>query len=310
MEILVVEPGAGQSHLAGAFGRQAPGMAQLTATGEAAILKCGDPFFSESAAMCLVPSQTVLSTDEVGSVAPPIFTSVGQDAVNGPGDVFVIQSLLNKRLPKPHTEVPVTGVVDPGTILAIKAFQAVVMNMNPPSGHVAPGSPTYYALAARPLVTKEAPPPPKYGHVGIIPPELIEAAQVSQKKWRIPASITLAQWIVESAWGAAMPPDSNNPFGIKATASQPAVEASTEEVIDGKRIRIVDRFRRFESITEAFDQHGRLLATASPYRAAMQLVEDVERFADALTGVYATDPQYGTTLKWVITTYGLKKHDG
>lgn len=260
--------------------------------------------------MCLVPSQTVLSTDEVGSVAPPIFTSVGQDAVNGPGDVFVIQSLLNKRLPKPHTELPVTGVIDPGTILAIRAFQAVMMNMNPPTGHVAPGSPTYYALAARPLVTKEAPPPPRYGHVGIIPPELIEAAKASQKRWRIPASITLAQWIVESAWGAAMPPGSNNPFGIKATASQAAVEAATEEVIDGKRIQIVDRFRRFESITEAFDQHGHLLATASPYKAAMELVEDVERFADALTGVYATDPQYGTTLKWVITTYGLKQHDG
>jgi len=68
--------------------------------------------------MCLAPSPTILSTDEVGSVAPPIFTSVGQDAVNGPGDVFVIQSLLNKRLPQPHTEVPVTGVMDPGTILA------------------------------------------------------------------------------------------------------------------------------------------------------------------------------------------------
>jgi hypothetical protein len=52
--------------------------------------------------MCLAPSPTILSTDEVGSVAPPIFTSVGQDAVNGRGDVFVIQSLLNKRLPFLH----------------------------------------------------------------------------------------------------------------------------------------------------------------------------------------------------------------
>ena len=121
--------------------------------------------------MCLAPSQTILSTDEAGAVAPPIFTSVGQDAVNGPGDVFVIQSLLNRRLPKPHTEVPVTGAMDPGTILAIKAFQAVVMNMNPPTGYVAPGSPTYYALAARPLVTKEQPPPTRFGHVGIVPPD-------------------------------------------------------------------------------------------------------------------------------------------
>src|SRR3954468_749575 len=133
--------------------------------------------------MCLVPSQTILSTDETGSIAPPIFTSVGQDAVNGPGDVFIVQSLLNKRLPRPHTDVPVTGTIDPGTILAIKAFQAVVMNMNPPSGHVAPGSPTYYALAARPLVTKEQAAPTRFGHVGILPPDVIEAAKASQLRW-------------------------------------------------------------------------------------------------------------------------------
>lgn len=259
--------------------------------------------------MCLAPSQVILSTDEAGAVAPPIFTSVGLDAVNGPGDVFVIQSLLNRRLPKPHTEVPVTGMMDPGTILAIKAFQAVVMGLNPPTGHVAPGSPTYYALAARPLVAKEQPPPRRFGHVGIVPPEIIEAAKASRQRWGIPPSITLAQWIVESAWGAAMPPDSNNPFGIKALDGQPAVESETREVIDGKVITIVARFRRFASMSEAFELHGKLLATGSPYRAAREVVNDPDRFADALTGVYATDPQYGTTLKWVMDNYRLKQHD-
>jgi Mannosyl-glycoprotein endo-beta-N-acetylglucosaminidase len=259
--------------------------------------------------MCLAPSQTILSTDEAGAVAPPIFTSVGQDAVNGPGDVFVIQSLLNRRLPKPHTDVPVTGAMDPGTILAIKAFQAVVMGMNPPTGYVAPGSPTYYALAARPLVTKEQAPTPRFGHVGILPPEIVEAARASLKNWGIPPSITLAQWIVESAWGAAMPPDSNNPFGIKALEGQPAVESETREVIDGKVVTMVARFRRFASMSEAFDLHGKLLARGSPYRAAMEVVKDPDRFADALTGVYATDPQYGTTLKWVMENYRLKQYD-
>lgn len=259
--------------------------------------------------MCLVPSQTILSTDEVGSVAPPIFTSVGQDAVNGPGDVFVIQSLLNRRLPRPHTDVPVNGVMDPGTILAIKAFQAVVMNMYPPSGHVAPGSATYYALAARPLVTKEPPRPTTFGHVGIVPTEVVQAAKASQKRWGVPASITVAQWIVESAWGSAMPPDSNNPFGIKALDNQPAVESETWEVIDSKSVTIKARFRRFDSLTEAFEVHGKLLGTGAPYKAAMEVARDPDLFADALTGVYATDPQYGTTLKWVMDNYKLKQYD-
>ena len=259
--------------------------------------------------MCLVPSQTILSTDETGSIAPPIFTSVGQDAVNGPGDVFVIQSLLNRRLPQPHVDIPVTGAIDPGTILAIKTFQAVAMNMNPPSGHVAPASPTYYALAARPLVSKRPPPQMRFGHVGILPPEVIEAAKASQIRWGIPASVTLAQWIVESAWGSAMPPDSNNPFGIKALESQPAVESETREVVDGKVVTITARFRRFANLAEAFEVHGRLLATAAPYQAARTYLQDPDRFADALTGVYATDPQYGETLRWVMDSYKLKTHE-
>jgi hypothetical protein len=259
--------------------------------------------------MCLVPSQTILSTDETGSIAPPIFTSVGQDAVNGPGDVFVIQSLLNRRLPQPHVDIPVTGAIDPGTILAIKTFQAVAMNMNPPSGHVAPASATYYALAARPLVSKKPTLQLRFGHVGILPPEVIEAAKASQARWGIPASVTLAQWIVESAWGSAMPPDSNNPFGIKALDSQPAVESETREVVEGKTVTITARFRRFASLTEAFEVHGRLLATAAPYQKARTYMQDPDRFADALTGVYATDPQYGETLKWVMDNYKLKAHE-
>jgi len=259
--------------------------------------------------MCLAPSPTILSTDEVGSVAPPIFTSVGEDAVNGPVDVFIIQSLLNKRLPKPHTDVPVTGIADPGTILAIKAFQAVMMGMNPPTGQVAPGSPTYYALAARPLVSQEPPRTTLVGHVGIVPPDVIDAAKTSQRRWGVPASITVAQWIVESAWGAAMPPDSNNPFGIKALEAEPAVESGTREVIDGKAITMTARFRRFANLSEAFEVHGKLLATAAAYRLAMAVVQDPDQFAEALTGVYATDPQYGQTLRWVMENYHLKQYD-
>src|ERR1700712_72197 len=103
--------------------------------------------------MAAIPSPAVLSTDEMGRIAPPILAPVGRGAANVPLDVFVVQSLLNDRLPKPHSPVPVTGIPDVGTTLAIEAYQAVVMNMTPPTGRVEPGSPTYYSLAARPTVT-------------------------------------------------------------------------------------------------------------------------------------------------------------
>lgn len=259
--------------------------------------------------MGLVPSPTILSTDQLGRVAPPILTSVGQDAINRPADVFVIQSLLNDRLPRPHAPIDVTGVIDPGTILAIETYQAVIMQMQPPTGHVDPGSATYYSLAARPLVNQAPAPTLHFGHVGLVPPDIAEAAIASQARWRVPAAVTLAQWAVESAWGAAMPPDSNNPFGIKALESQPAVESGTVEVVNGAQIVIKARFRRFGSLADAFDLHGKLLSTGSPYVPAMRLAGDPEAFADALTGVYATDPNYGYTLKWVMNKYDFKKYD-
>ncbi len=260
--------------------------------------------------MALVPSTTILSTDEMGRVAPPIMTSVGRGGVNDPKDVFIIQSLLNDRLPKPHSPVPVNGQADPGLFLAIQAYQAVIMGTLAPSGRVDPGSATYYALAARPMVeqTRKADASP-VGHLGRLPAEVLGAAVASFHRWGVPASITLAQWVVESAWGASMPPGSNNPFGIKATAGQPAVESPTREVLGGDSVVISAKFRRFDSLDEAFDLHGKLLATAGPYRTAMKLVANPDSFADALTGVYATDPQYGYTLKWVMRTYGFTQYD-
>ena len=258
--------------------------------------------------MAMAPSAEILSVDEMGRVAPPIFATVGQGGANRPGDVFVVQSLLNDRLPKPHSFLPVTGEADPGLVLAIEAYQAVVLGMSPPTGRVEPGSATYYSLAARPLV-EASKPPPRFGHVGKVPPEIVSAAAASQLKWKVPASITLAQWAVESAWGASMPPDSNNPFGIKAAPGQAGVDAGTREVIDGQDIRIVAKFRRFETIAEAFDLHGKLLATNRVYAPAMALAADPDAFADALTGVYATDPKYGFTLKWVMRSYGFQQYN-
>ena len=137
---------------------------------------------------------------------------------------------------------------------------------------------------------------------GRTPPDsVVQAAQASQRRWGIPASVTLAQWALESSWGSRMPPGSNNPFGIKARAGEPAVNTGTDEVINGRRIRIRAGFRAFASISDAFDHHGRLLATGRPYRNARSVLPDPDNFADALTGVYATDPSYGRKLKSIMS---------
>ena len=75
------------------------------------------------------------------------------------------------------------------------------------------------------------------------PTEVIAAAKRSAGLWKIPASVTLAQWALESGWGKHTPPGSNNPFGIKAIGDQPAVESPTREVINGENVVITAKFR-------------------------------------------------------------------
>lgn len=152
-------------------------------------------------------------------------------------------------------------------------------------------------------------------------PDAVAAAQAAQKAWGIPASISLAQFALESGWGAHMPPGTNNPFGIKARRDAAgryidpiAGQALTREVVrgpDGKAHDVVIHaaFRRFDSLAQAFDYHAQLLAQGRPYAHARSLLPDVEAFADALTGVYATDPHYGAALTAIIRGSGLTQFD-
>ncbi|MER9702220.1 glucosaminidase domain-containing protein [Mesorhizobium sp. M0133] len=139
--------------------------------------------------------------------------------------------------------------------------------------------------------------------------EVIKAAQASQRLWGVPASVTLAQWALESAYGSRMPAGSNNPFGIKARGDQPSVMALTTEVIHGKSVKVNAAFRVFDSLEEAFSQHGKLLGSAGVYANARKFINSPDRFADALTGVYATDPNYGELLKSIMRKNNLYSFD-
>ena len=138
---------------------------------------------------------------------------------------------------------------------------------------------------------------------------IIRAAQASERIWGVPASVSLSQFILESARGKRMPPGSNNPFGIKAKAGEDFVTASTREFRNGRMVTEQARFRRFASLDEAFARHGQLLATSHYYTKAMALKTDPEAFCHALTGVYATDPRYGKSLVELLRNYQLTQYD-
>jgi flagellum-specific peptidoglycan hydrolase FlgJ/peptidoglycan hydrolase-like protein with peptidoglycan-binding domain len=135
--------------------------------------------------------------------------------------------------------------------------------------------------------------------------EVIRAAQATQRRWGIPASVTLAQWAIESAYGTQMPLGSNNPFGIKALSGQQRVLAWTTEFKNGRPVKVREPFRAFASLEEAFLDHGRLLGTSRHYAKARKFLNNPDRFADALTGIYATDPGYGSKLKKIMSSNNL-----
>lgn len=141
------------------------------------------------------------------------------------------------------------------------------------------------------------------------PIDVILAAQATQRLYGIPTSVTLAQWALESAYGKRMPAGSNNPFGIKARTGEPSVMALTKEVIHGRTVSVRASFRAFPTLDDAFIRHATLLATGDRYKTARLFMSDPNRFADALTGVYATDPNYGTLLKSIMRSNDLYRFD-
>lgn len=141
-----------------------------------------------------------------------------------------------------------------------------------------------------------------------IPQNVIKAAIASQKKWKIPASVSIAQWALESNWGKSLS-GKNNPFGIKALPGHTSTPRMTWEVIRGQHVRMTQNFADFVSVDEAFDLHGKLLATAKPYANARSVIPDADKFANALTGVYATDPQYGVKLRQTMKAHNLYQYD-
>lgn len=72
--------------------------------------------------------------------------SVGQGGLNAPGDVRVVQRLLNRHPLPPLRRLAVDGIAGPHTVAAIRQFQERVVKMRSPDGRVDPGGATLRQL--------------------------------------------------------------------------------------------------------------------------------------------------------------------
>jgi hypothetical protein len=137
------------------------------------------------------------------------------------------------------------------------------------------------------------------------PADVIAAAQVAQNQTRVPACVSIAQWAVESGWGAHTPPGSNNPFGVKDFHGADAVWAWTTEVVHGVMQHVKQPFKRYASLNDAFAGHAELLAGDHRYAPAMAALPDIAAFVKLMAPVYATAPNYGEMIMDVITDSDL-----
>ena len=123
---------------------------------------------------------------------------------------------------------------------------------------------------------------------------------------RIPASITLAQGILESGNGnSPLAIEANNHFGIKCGSDWKGGQSFFDD--DKKQ----ECFRKYESAQESYTDHSLFLKTKSRYASLFQLpIDDYVSWSKGLkTAGYATSPTYADRLIELIVRLKLYEYD-
>jgi flagellum-specific peptidoglycan hydrolase FlgJ len=162
------------------------------------------------------------------------------------------------------------------------------------------------APAAAPSTSAGAAGRDQQAFISLVAPGAIAA----QQRYGVPAAVTIAQAIEESAWGqSGLAADYHNLFGIKGTGPAGSVAMPTSEYSGGEWVSISAQFRAYHNDAESIADHAELLATSGYYTRAMADKAVPDAFANDLTGVYATDPDYGANLIALMKLYNLYRFD-
>ena len=133
-----------------------------------------------------------------------------------------------------------------------------------------------------------------------------ELAVEEMKKYHIPASITLAQGLLESGAGqSALARKSNNHFGIKCGSDWYGKTVSHDDDARG------ECFRAYKHPKDSYEDHSKFLAGRPRYASLFNLnITDYKGWARGLKKAgYATNPRYADQLIGIIELYELYKYD-
>lgn len=136
--------------------------------------------------------------------------------------------------------------------------------------------------------------------------EFKEIAKGNMKSYGIPASIILAQGILESGAGRGdLAKRSNNHFGIKCHTGWEGEKVYHDD--DAAQ----ECFRKYNDPAESYKDHALFLTGRSRYASLFELgKDDYEAWAKGLRKAgYATDPKYPQKLITYIEKYNLHQYD-
>ncbi len=133
-----------------------------------------------------------------------------------------------------------------------------------------------------------------------------DIAKTNMAQYGVPASITLAQGILESGSGlGSLSQRANNHFGIKCHKewSGPSVRHDDDEA--------QECFRKYDHPNESYRDHSLFLTSRSRYAGLFALPkDDYKAWAIGLKAAgYATDPKYPDKLISLIERYELQRYD-
>ncbi len=135
-----------------------------------------------------------------------------------------------------------------------------------------------------------------------------EVAKVEMRKYGIPASITLAQGLIESNAGESrLVSENNNHFGIKCFSSKCRKGHCSNYTDDSHK----DFFRKFGTAWESYRAHS-LMLQGRRYKELKRLGnKDYKGWARGLKQAgYATDTRYAQKLINIIEELKLYQYDG
>lgn len=134
-------------------------------------------------------------------------------------------------------------------------------------------------------------------------------AMEQMKRYGIPASVTLAQGILESSNGQSeLSQLGNNHFGVKASGSWLKNGGDYLVYTDDKPS---EKFCKYATVGDSYEHHSKILKNSSRYSQCFKLSpDDYKGWTKGIErGGYATNGGYAASLQKIIEANGLQKYD-